>query len=205
MILTLCTLTSGYPEMAYKPFYTDICIWWPDAAGIYADKRHAQHESKNCNKLLWPLLSADVLVVQVFSPVCHYWKPVSENIQLHNSEHAFKRDVLSCCLPGQARSLLVACLTSQQHASVSQGRICSDKFMCCHIEIEVADQTFYLTQSQYTDTGPTSPSTDPLTPDAWQGSHWGASFWVTGMTWSQKHPGTSGIRTRDLPLSRRTP
>ena len=35
---------------------------------------------------------------------------------------------------------------------------------------EVADQTFYLTQSQYTDTGPTSPSTDPITPGAWQGS-----------------------------------
>ena len=28
-------------------------------------------------------------------------------------------------------------------------------------EIEVADQTFYLTHSQYTDTEPTSPSTDP--------------------------------------------
>ena len=28
--------------------------------------------------------------------------------------------------------LFVGCLTSQQHASVSQGRICSDKFTCCH-------------------------------------------------------------------------
>ena len=37
-------------------------------------------------------------------------------------------------------------------------------------EIEVADQTFHLTQSQYTDTGPTSPSADPITPGAWQGS-----------------------------------
>ena len=55
---------------------------------------------------------------------------------------------------------LVASLTSQQHASVTQGRICTDNFTCCHTEIEVADQTFYLTQSQYTDTGPTSPSAD---------------------------------------------
>ena len=47
--------------------------------------------------------------------------------------------------------LLVGCLTSQQHASVSLGRICSDNFTCCHTETEVADQTFYLTQSQYTD------------------------------------------------------
>ena len=71
---------------------------------------------------------------------------------------------------------LVGCLTSQQHASVSQGRICEDNFTCRHTEIEVADQTFYLTQSQYTDTGPTSPSADPITPDAWQGSHWSANF-----------------------------
>ena len=37
---------------------------------------------------------------------------------------------------------LLACLTSQQHASVSQGRIYSDNFMCCHTEIKVTDQTF---------------------------------------------------------------
>ena len=54
--------------------------------------------------------------------------------------------------------LFVGCLTSQQHASVSQGRICTDNFTCCHTEIEAADPTFHLTQSQYTDTGPTSPS-----------------------------------------------
>ena len=72
--------------------------------------------------------------------------------------------------------VFVGCLTSQQQASVSQGRICSDNFTCCHTEIEVADQTFYLTQSQYTDTGPTSPSTDPITPGAWQDSHWSANF-----------------------------
>ena len=62
---------------------------------------------------------------------------------------------------------IVACLTSQQHASASQGRICSDKLTCCHTEIEVADQTLYLTQSQYTDTRPTSPSADPIMPGAW--------------------------------------
>ena len=70
------------------------------------------------------------------------------------------------------RSLFVGCLTSQQHASVSQGRICSDNFTCCNTEIEVADPTFHLTQSQYTDTGPTSPSTDPMIPGARKGSHW---------------------------------
>ena len=59
--------------------------------------------------------------------------------------------------------LLVACLASQQHASVSQGMICSHNCTCCHTEIQVADQTFHLTQSQY-DTRPTSPSADPITP-----------------------------------------
>ena len=101
--------------------------------------------------------------------------------------------------------LLVGCLTSQQPATVSQGRICSDNFTCCHTEIEVADQTFHLTQSQYTDTGPTSPTAEPITPGAWQGSHWSANCYVTGMTRPRKNPGASEIRTRDLPLSRRTP
>ena len=72
--------------------------------------------------------------------------------------------------------LVVGCLTSHQHASVSQGRICTDIFTCFHNEIEVADQTLHLTQSQYTDTGPTSPSADPIMPGAWQGSHWSANF-----------------------------
>ena len=83
------------------------------------------------------------------------------------------------CAQGSHRHevcLLVGCLTSQQHASVSQGRICTDNFTCCHTEIEAADQTFHLTQSQYTDTGPTSPSAEPITPGAWQGSHWSANF-----------------------------
>ena len=70
----------------------------------------------------------------------------------------------------------VGCLTSQQQASVSQGQVCSDNFTCCHTETEVADPTFYLTQSRYTDTRPTSPSADPITPGAWQGSHWSANF-----------------------------
>ena len=90
--------------------------------------------------------------------------------------------------------LFVGCLTSQQQASVSQGRICSDNFTCCRTEIEVAYQAFYLTQSQYTDTGPTSPSADPISPGAWQGSHcWSANFEVTGMTLPPKNLGASGI------------
>ena len=92
--------------------------------------------------------------------------------------------------------LLVGCLASQQNASVSQTRICTDNFTCCHTEIEVADQTFYLTQSQYTDTGPTSPSSDLITPGAWQGSHWSANFEVTGMTRPGKIPLQAGFEPR---------
>ena len=71
---------------------------------------------------------------------------------------------------------MLDCLTSQKQASVSQGRICSDNFTCGHTEIQVAHQTFYLIQSQYADTGPTSPSADPMTTGAWQGSHWSVNF-----------------------------
>ena len=91
----------------------------------------------------------------------------------------------------------VGCLTSQQQASVSQGRICSGNFMCRHTEIEVADQTFYLNQSRYTDSGPTSLSADPITPGAWQGSHWRANVLVTGMTRpGKKIPSQAGFEPR---------
>ena len=58
----------------------------------------------------------------------------------------------------------VCCLVPQQHASVSQEWIWSDSFTCCHPEIEFWNPTFYLTQSQYADTNPTSPTTDPVMP-----------------------------------------
>ena len=45
--------------------------------------------------------------------------------------------------------LLVACLTSQQRASVSQERIWSDDCMCCHTEIEVF-LLFTITSVRYT-------------------------------------------------------
>ena len=103
---------------------------------------------------------------------------------------------------------LVTCLTSQQRVSVSQERICSDNFTCCHTEIEAADQTFYLTHLQYTDTGPTSPSVDPITPGAWQGSHWSAnvlSHWYDSTPKKSRrkwdsNPGLSALKADVLPL-----
>ena len=57
----------------------------------------------------------------------------------------------------------------------SQGQICKHKFLCCHTETEAAHQTCYFSQSMCSDTGPPSPTSDPVMPDAWQYqflSHW---------------------------------
>ena len=75
---------------------------------------------------------------------------------------------------------------SKQHARVSQGRTCSDNYTCRQTESNRADQTSYLNQSQYTDTGTTSLSADPTTPGAWQGSHMAYQFEVTGMIRPEK-------------------
>ena len=107
-----------------------------------------------------------------------------------------EKDAAWIGLLGKKPILLVSCLTSQLHASISQGRICSDKCMCCHSEIEAADRTFQLTQSQYTDTRPTSPSSDPITQGTWQGSHWNASFEVTCMTSPWQIPVQAGFEPR---------
>ena len=101
-------------------------------------------------------------------------------------------------------SWLVGCLMSWQHATVSQEQTCSDKCSCCHTELEAADQTFYVTQSLYTDTRPTRPHADPISPGTWQGSHWTANVQVTGMT----RPAKSWRKRESNPgllLSRQTP
>ena len=51
-------------------------------------------------------------------------------------------------------------------------------------------------QSQYTDTGPTSPTADPITPGAQQGSHWSANLKVTGITRPGKIPSQAGFEPR---------
>ena len=110
-------------------------------------------------------------------------------------------DVLRWCRlavgEGKWVLLFVGCLTSHQHASVSQGRVCSDNFTCCQTEIEVADQTFRFTRSQHADTGATSPSTDPLTPGAWQGnqclSHWYDSTPKKSRRKRDSNPGSSAL------------
>ena len=65
--------------------------------------------------------------------------------------------------------------------SVSRRQIQSDNCMFCHTMGKVTDQTCYLSQTPYTDTWPTSPSTDPLTQGTWQWSH--RSTRVKVMSW----------------------
>ena len=110
----------------------------------------------------------------------------------------------------QKREILffVGCLKSQQHASVPQEWICSDKFMCCHTEMEIADQTFHLTQSQYTDTGPTSPSTDTITPGVWQGNYWRAKIfkslvWLNPEKFWHERDSNSGSSTIEVEATKR--
>ena len=64
------------------------------------------------------------------------------------------------CFPSLV--VFVGCLTAKQHAHVFYRLVCSDNCMCCHTETDIAHQTCHLTQSQYTDTWPTSLSADPV-------------------------------------------
>ena len=144
--------TRPFPAMEAKcppvAFSIPLCFWWSVLWKFGSKKKKRKKERKN--KVAQ--ISQHASCLAVFSLIFGYGSHVSQVY------------------------LLVGCLTSQQHACVSQGRICSDNFTCCHTEIEVADQTFHLTQSQYTDTGLTSPSAGPIAPDTWQGSHWSANF-----------------------------
>ena len=56
---------------------------------------------------------------------------------------------------------LLVCFMSQQHASVSHGRIFSHQDRSCR-------SNFLSHPSQFTDTWTTCPSADPVTPGAWQ-------------------------------------
>ena len=90
--------------------------------------------------------------------------------------------------------LVVGCLTSQPHASISQERVCTGSSKCCHTETGVTDQTCYLIQSQYADNCPTILCTDPMTPAARGRNHWSTNFFffffflVTDMTGPVKSP-----------------
>ena len=127
-------------------------------AVLYSRGKNQNHSSED--NLLF---ICSCTLVQFFLKIVTYFHGIKNK---KNDTQFCSKKSLGLCLKKITNCLFVGCLTSQQHASVSQGRICTDNFTCCHTEIEVADPTFYLTQSQYTDTGPTSSSADPITPGA---------------------------------------
>ena len=53
------------------------------------------------------------------------------------------------------------------YGSLSQGQIKYENCTHCQAEIEVAHHTCCVIRSQCTDTEPTSPTIDSITPDAW--------------------------------------
>ena len=153
------------------------CCW--DVKGRYGSGNKGNFESGQNRSKAYSSILEDRECNPLFVPMdtsCKLYFKRDNILQLRTSNSLVNYQLRYPPLSHKEDCLLVGCLTSQQQASVSQGRICSDNFTCSHTEIEAADQTFYLTQSQYTDTGPTSPSADPITPGAWQGSHWSANF-----------------------------
>ena len=94
--------------------------------------------------------------------------------------------------------------------TLSQGQICSNVCKSCLIEIEAADQIFYLTHAQYTDTRPTSPCADYRACNARRlaGSHWMPIMNIhKSLVWLhlQSDPWYKQVSNPGLPLSRQTP
>ena len=150
-------------------------------------------------KMLWVIMSfigicmyarsnLEALVCEnICSDVCLWWCRQCKKTSSISSCHI----IYSCTfhvLKEAGRSAdgwivcwLVGCWVLQQHASISQGWICSHS-SCCHTEMEVADQTCYLTQSQHTDTRPTSFNAHLISPSTWHGSPLSTHVYVDGMT-----------------------
>ena len=74
----------------------------------------------------------------------------------------------------QGSSSWPGCLTSQQHVTVSQGRICSDSSTCCHAEKLQIKLSTSPSHSILTLGRPVS--ADLVKPGAWQGSRWSVNF-----------------------------
>ena len=56
------------------------------------------------------------------------------------------------------------------NASLKSG-LAQTKIWCCQTEVKIVDQTCYLIQSHYADTGPATSSTDPTVLGVLQGNY----------------------------------
>ena len=95
-------------------------------------------------------------------------------------------------------------LISQQHTSIHQRHIRLDSCTCCHTEIETANQTCYLSQSQDTDTPSTSPRANSVTSVPGRVTHYSTDFLNTGITLPGKEQEKLGS-IPSLPLLRQMP
>ena len=131
-----------------------------------AANMHQQHKWNICH-------SEELGLTMMSLQLCWIWD-VSEEGYHGNPKHVlvnlYKGSELWFCV-------VVGWVMSQQCTGVSLGLISPDNWMCCHTEVEVADQTLFLTLSWYTDMGPTIPGADLVTVGFWQGSHWCDSAW----------------------------
>ena len=113
----------------------------------------------------------------------------------------FSQNYLSTCTGCERRSwqwylMYIVCLlldipgTNLVFLKDKSAQTC--KATCCHTEwltytdTDIADQTCYLTKSQFSDTGPNSLSTNSAATGTWQGSHKTTIFHVTGIAWLGK-------------------
>ena len=99
-----------------------------------------------------------------FKGKCFVSLCVCVSMALTRTDINTKRSHCNRNIPAAVRNL------SQQLVSASEGPVCWENCTCCHTETQLATQTGCSNQSEYTDTGQTSPSADPLTP-AWTGTH----------------------------------
>ena len=133
LILTLCTL---YTEVAVQVILDEGPVWpraVPQTASVFPRGRFL-----------------------LYGTVTEYRQHVGDDTGLTRDVLVYVDVVVFVIVVAMLLMLLLLflcpfSLTSQQHTSVSQERICSDSCARCQTEIEVAEQAFFLTQSRYID------------------------------------------------------
>ena len=100
---------------------------------------------------------------------------------------------------GGGGGFLLAYLSSQQYASYLRDLPAQTTVRAASLRWKLQIK-LATPPSTNTDTSPTSPSTDPDTPGAWQGSHWCIIFQITGMTGRGKPPREMGVLTPVQPV-----
>ena len=125
----------------------------------------------------------------------------------------FKPRTSSCQATGQLWSPLswcfFCCKSPSYMQKASQDRVCFANSTGWHTSKKVAS-LIYCLKAQCTDTGPNSPSTDPVTPRSRQGSHHSTNCAVTGMAGPAKAEGepydshSRGVRLTARPSGRGT-